>query len=146
MTEIDVRTARDEDLAACFDIRRDVFIVGQNVPEALEIDGLDAECTHFIALIGGRPVGTARLRITADGIAKAERVAVRADVRGLGLGHRVMQALEDEAKRRGFLEVVLAAQIQVIPFYEQRGYRAEGPVFVDAGIDHRFMRRTLGDP
>ncbi len=143
---VTVTMATSEELPDCISVRRDVFVVGQNVPEDLEVDGLDVQCTHFIARVDGRAVGTARLRITPEGIAKAERVAVRADVRGQRLGHRLMDALEAEARRQGHDEVVLSAQVPVIPFYEARGYVAEGPVYLDAGIDHRTMRRRWPRP
>ena len=138
--ETSVRLARPDELPTCIDIRREVFVVGQDVPEALEVDGLDPACLHFLAFIDGLAVGTARLRITDDGKAKAERVAVRASARGLRLGHHLMDALETHARRLGHQEVVLSAQVPVISFYEQRGYVAEGPTYEDAGIDHRTMR------
>lgn len=145
MAEVIVRRATEDEQRACFAVRHDVFVVGQNVPANLELDGLDDRCTHFVALVDGRVVGTARLRIV-DQTAKAERVAVRAEARGSGLGHRLMDALEAEARRLGHTEVVLSAQKQVISFYAQRGYVADGPIYVEAGIDHQKMRRRWPDP
>lgn len=138
-----VRVASNGELEACLAIRREVFVVGQNVPEELEVDGLDPEAVHFIALHGERAAATARMRLTSNRVAKAERVAVRAPFRGRGLGARIMDVLEAEAGRRGRSEVVLWAQVQVMGFYANRGYRAFGPHFMDAGIPHREMRLTL---
>ena len=45
--------------------------------------------------------------------------------------------------KQGAIEVVLAAQITAIPFYERIGYVAEGGEFMDANIVHRMMRRPL---
>ena len=143
---VTVRVAHPDELAVCLDVRREVFIEGQQVPEDLEVDGLDAQCTHFVAVLDGQAVGTARLRITPDGDAKAERVAVRSAARGKGIGHLLMDALEDQAVTLGHNEVVLSAQVPVIAFYEHRGYVAEGPVYQDAGIDHRTMRRPCPKP
>jgi predicted GNAT family N-acyltransferase len=140
---IDVRIASPEDLPALLALRHEVFVIGQDVPPDLEVDGLDPICTHFVAREGATIVGTARLRVTEDGHAKAERVAVSASHRGRGIGAAVMAALEAEAARLGHDEVVLNAQVGVIPFYEGLGYAAEGPVFDDAGIDHRKMRKAL---
>ena len=47
--------------AGAISVRRAVFVDEQGVPEELELDGRDAEATHFVA-DDGRPVGTARLR------------------------------------------------------------------------------------
>ncbi len=132
----------DGDVQACLDIRRTVFIEGQRVPEPEEFDGLDPACTHFMAAVDGRPVGTARLRI-AGGRAKLERLAVLDEHRGRGIGSLLTRALEDEARRRGHGEVILGAQVRAIAFYERLGYAAEGPVYDDAGIPHRLMRRSI---
>lgn len=131
------------DIEACKAVRREVFIVEQGVPEAEEWDGLDAECTHFLAVAGTRPVGTARLRVTPGGEARAQRVAVLRARRGQDIGRMLMEAIEREAHDRGHAEVVLEAQVQAIPFYERLGYAAEGDVFLDAGIPHRRMRKRL---
>jgi predicted GNAT family N-acyltransferase len=137
-----VRRALGAERAACFEIRRRVFTVEQRVPEAEEFDGLDDDALHFVAEQAGRAVGTARLRIQG-GVARAQRVAVLPELRGAGIGRELMRALEAEARARGIGEVVLHAQVPVIPFYERLGYVAEGDVFFEAEIPHRTMRRTL---
>lgn len=142
---IEVRPALPDELDRCLAVRRDVFVVGQNVPEDLEVDGLDEACWHALALEDDHPVGTARLRTTSDGVAKVERVAVLDSYRGKHVGDRLMTLLENEAKARGHKEVVLSAQKQVIPFYERRGYLAFGPEYLEADIPHRKMRRALDE-
>ncbi|HXC50824.1 MAG TPA: GNAT family N-acetyltransferase [Candidatus Limnocylindrales bacterium] len=139
---IEVRLACSTEMEQLFAIRREVFVRGQGVPIDREIDGLDGDATHFIAVIGDKTIGTARLRVV-DGHAKVERVAVREPWRGCGAGSRLMDAVECHARAIGLTEVVLSAQVAVIPFYERRGYAAHGPVFEDAGIAHRSMHKTL---
>lgn len=136
------------DFAACLRIRRQVFIEEQGVPEADELDDRDPECVHFLALPSeespvSEALGTARLLETDDGHAKAQRVAVLREARGRQVGRLLMDALEREAGRRGFTEVLLAAQRSAIPFYERLGYEAYGEEFDDAGIPHRMMRKPL---
>ena len=132
-----------EDLAACRELRRRVFVVEQCVDEADEWDGLDDACRHFLCLVDGEPVGTARLRLLPDGVAKAQRVAVLRAKRRRGVGRALMTALEDAARAAGCGEVSLGAQLQALPFYQRLGYTAQGPVFDDAGIPHRYMSREL---
>lgn len=140
-----VREAKtSEDRAACLDLRRAVFIEEQQVPASLEIDELEDACVHFLALVDDAPVGTARL-LPASSYAKAQRVAVRQDMRGRDVGRALMRALEDHAKALGFTEVRLGAQVSAIPFYLRLGYEAYGELFDDAGIPHRMMRRALDD-
>ena len=130
------------ELETCLEIRRDVFVRGQGIPEQIEIDGLDGECVHFLAWQGGVAVGAARLR-ESEGRAKAERVAVLEAQRRLGAGRALMDVLEAEARSQRHTELVLNAQEDVIPFYERLGYTAHGPSFMEADIPHRAMTKKL---
>ena len=57
------RAVTRDDLEACFAIRETVFIGEQQVDPALERDGLDDDCIHYVAEADGRLVGTARVRV-----------------------------------------------------------------------------------
>lgn len=127
----------------CREIRHVVFVEGQQVPEEIEFDGLDPEARHFIAWDeAGRAIGTARMRIV-DEAAKAERIAVLAEARGRGVGRALVEAIEAHARREGLHRVRLNAQVEASAFYEKQGYRPRGSIFVEAGIDHRAMEKTL---
>ena len=128
----------------CLALRTRVFVDEQGVPVELEADGLDAMCMHYL-VVGpeGEPLCCARSRMVADGCAKAERVAVRADLRGSGLGRMVMQVLEAVCKQQGAQAVVLGAQVTALPFYEKMGYAVISDEFMDAGIPHRRMKKDL---
>ncbi|MFQ5697110.1 MAG: GNAT family N-acetyltransferase [Myxococcota bacterium] len=131
-----------EALAPCLEIRRQVFVLGQGVPEEVDRDSLEEDAAHLLIRIRGRPVATARLRYREDA-ARAERVAVLEESRGRGLGRALMDALEREARRRKLRRMTLHAQVAVVRFYERLGYEAEGPVFEEAGIPHRAMSKAL---
>jgi predicted GNAT family N-acyltransferase len=141
---VSLATSR-EDREACLALRYEVFVEEQRVPRDEELDDLEEACAHFVARRAGRAdaAGTARLYMTAEGQAKAQRVAVRASERGRGVGAALMRALEREAAARGSEVVVLAAQVSAIPFYERLGYEAYGGLFWDAGIEHRWMKRRI---
>lgn len=132
------------DWAACATdaaaVRHEVFVQEQQVPLEEEMDERDVACVHAVAYgPDGAAVGTGRL--LPDG--HIGRMAVRKPQRGLGVGSLLLASLIDEARRRGHLEVVLAAQVHAQAFYAAHGFLAEGPVFQDAGIDHVNMRRVL---
>ncbi|MEM7752528.1 MAG: GNAT family N-acetyltransferase [Pseudomonadota bacterium] len=137
-----IRRAGADDMDAVFEIRRIVFIEGQNVPEHEERDGKDGDAIHLVAFDNARPVGTARL-LLQDGVGKIGRVAVLAEMQGRGLGKAIMQAAIDELRREGVTTAKLAAQTHALGFYEALGFVAEGPEFLDAGILHRNMTRPL---
>jgi predicted GNAT family N-acyltransferase len=148
------RTAVDEsDLAACFQVRKEVFVGEQNVPEEIEYDAYDADALHVIAVwADGAALGTGRLLHGAGVAAKTGgdltvgslgRLAVTSRARGLGVGAALVRAIEDAARGLGLAAVDLHAQTHALGFYERLGYVAYGPEFPDAGIPHRAMRRSL---
>ncbi|MEO0918827.1 MAG: GNAT family N-acetyltransferase [Pseudomonadota bacterium] len=137
-----IRRARVDDMSDVFEIRRIVFIEGQNVPEEEERDGKDADAIHLIALEDGKPVGTARLLIKGA-TGKIGRVAVLAEMRGKGLGKAIMDVALEELRKEGIAKAKLSAQTHALEFYEALGFVAEGPEFLDAGILHRDMTRAL---
>ncbi|MFI6941008.1 GNAT family N-acetyltransferase [Streptomyces sp. NPDC050418] len=143
----------DEDRAACFAVRKDVFVGEQGVPEDIEYDAYDAGAVHVLAVRteDGLPLGTGRLLTGDAGFAKTGdaavgslgRLAVVKAARGLGVGVALVRAIEECAVARGLGAVDLHAQTHALGFYERLGYEAYGPEFDDAGMPHRGMRRGL---
>lgn len=145
MSEFRLRRVPGEGtLEDAFVVRREVFIREQDVTEDEEMDGRDEDAVHFVAYDGaGEPVGTARLREPEDGVAKPERVAVLDSYRGRGIGRRLMDTIETEARERGCSRAVLHAQTAVEEFYEDLGYRTVSDEFEEAGIPHVEMAKDL---
>jgi predicted GNAT family N-acyltransferase len=145
-----IRVETIEQMNQALWVRRSVFIEEQNVPESLEIDEHDEDPTlgtsavHVLACLDRQPVATGRLLLDEHGEhVHIGRVAVLASQRRRGIGRTVMLALQDLARRRGASSVTLAAQLHAIGFYERLGYTVRGDVFLDAGIEHRWMDLDL---
>ena len=125
-------------------LRRQVFVEEQKVPAELEWDAADASAVHAVALNRlGLPLATGRLIEPEPGVARIGRMAVRADLRGSGVGRAVLQALLNEAEARGLREAVLHAQLTAAGFYRREGFTPRGPVFEEVGIPHQEMVRVL---
>ena len=122
-------------------IRFEVFVDEQNVPPEIEMDDRDPNCVHLLAFAGDKAVGTARIDIEKNG--KIGRLAVVARSRGRGIGRALMERCHEIAARRGLSQVWCNAQVSAVPFYERLGYRVEGEIFDEAGIDHLRMTRSL---
>lgn len=142
-------TTADQMSQALF-VRRRVFIEEQNVPEDLEIDEHDRDpavvtsAVHVLARLDGKPVATGRLLLEdSEGHLHIGRVAVLASRRRRGLGRAVMLTLHDLAREHGATSITLAAQLHAVDFYERLGYTARGAIFLDAGIEHRWMDLDL---
>ncbi len=131
------------DYAPCIALRRKVFIEEQGIAEPDEIDDLDDQAIHLLAVIKGRPVGTARLLIDGE-IGKIGRICVLPDQRGTGLGKALVEAgiayLRDIP---GVKKAKLGAQDHAIGFYAKLGFEPVGPFYDDAGIPHRDMVLAL---
>lgn len=150
----DIRVAAGEaDMALVHGVRRQVFIVEQEISEDEEWDDLDATSEHLLALgADGAALGTARLihgeqalAVTGgvEGRVLLGRLAVLKETRGTGLGAALVRAVEQAGRERGATAMELHAQVQALGFYERLGYVAEGPEYLDAGIPHRTMTRGL---
>ncbi|WP_370150357.1 GNAT family N-acetyltransferase [Streptacidiphilus sp. EB129] len=139
-------------MAAVHAVRRAVFIVEQGIPEDEEWDELDATALHLLAVDqDGAPLGTARLIHGEQALAISGRpdapllgrLAVLPAARGTGLGVALVRAVEEAGLARGARELELHAQVPALGFYERLGYLAEGPEYLDGGIPHRTMTRSL---
>ena len=136
----------EQELDTCLGIRREVFIIEQEVPEDLEIDELDhleSAATHVLLYDNEQAVATARLKPYNDDAAKVQRVAVLRQCRGKGYGDAMMQVLEKLARSQNYREVVLDAQCHAAGFYEKLGYEIISDKFMDAGIEHVRMKNAL---
>jgi predicted GNAT family N-acyltransferase len=141
MTE--VRAVRgDEELAAALALRRTVFVEEQGVPLDEELDELDAEALHLVALDGPDVVGTCRLLDDGDAL-KLGRMAVAARARRRGIAGRLLEEAEAQAHARGVDRIRLSSQVGARPVYERAGYVAFGGLFLDAGIEHVMMEKAL---
>ncbi|MDS9465966.1 GNAT family N-acetyltransferase [Paracoccus sp. MBLB3053] len=131
---------KTDDIETCRAIRREVFIIEQNVSEAEEWDGRDDEAIHLLARDPlGRAIGTARILFDAE-TGKIGRVAVLQAARGTGTGAALIRAALDELRALPEIRrVKLGAQTHAIGFYEKLGFKVFGPEYDDAGIPHRDM-------
>jgi len=117
-------------------IRHAVFVVEQNVPEALEWDGVDADCAHALAEdTARRSIGCGRL--LGDG--HIGRMAVLKEYRGRGVGAALLASLVALAREGGHDRAILNAQTHALRFYARFGFLPEGREFSEAGIPHQTM-------
>lgn len=122
-------------------VRKEVFIVGQGVDAAIEIDALESSTEHVTGYLNGEPVAAARLNRIQYDTYKVQRVAVLSTYRGQHLGEKLMQEIERYAIENDVANLVLGAQDHAIGFYEKLGYTVDGDGFMEANIPHHMMRK-----
>jgi len=142
--QVAIRWARDErDVGGAFALREAVFYGEQNVPLQEELDELDRDAQHLVALDrGGNVIGTLRL-LSFGEEAKIGRVAVAAEMRRRGIASRMLAIALARARQQGFRRVRLAAQLAAVALYEQVGFAIESEPFEEAGIPHVWMGLAL---
>ena len=136
----------EQQLQRALTIRKKVFVEEQHVPledEVDELDVLDGPCHHLLITTNDdEAVGTGRVRLIEQ-YGKLQRVAVLKNMRQFGIGRLIIAELETLAKQLGAQKTKLDAQVHAIGFYEKLGYTVQSDVFLDAGIEHVLMTKSL---
>ncbi|MDD3191152.1 MAG: GNAT family N-acetyltransferase [Bacilli bacterium] len=129
---------KKDDLIDSYILRKKVFIDEQQVSYPLEFDLEDKDYEIYILVKDTACIATARYKIIDD-YAKIGRVCVDQAYRGKHFGLQLMKKIIRDIFKKGITDIILESQVSAIPFYEQLGFQATGPVFLDAGIKHRKM-------
>jgi len=132
------------DMEGALAVRMRVFCEEQGVPAEEELDGLDEQALHLVAVLAesGEVVGTLRLLFAGETV-KVGRVAVEREWRGRAIASRMLEVALEQARRRGSLQARLASQIEVVELYREAGFEVQSEVFQEAGIPHVWMGRAL---
>jgi predicted GNAT family N-acyltransferase len=131
-----------EDLQKAFFVRGVVFVEGQQCAYTEDFDGLDFSAVHFLGTIGDEPVAAARIRLFKEYV-KIERVAVRKEYRGKGIGKALFAFILNHIEETGYKKMVLHAQAYLLRFYENFGFIKHGELFLEANIEHYHMEKEI---
>ena len=124
-------------------IRKEVFIIEQEVPINEEYDEHDKTAIQFIVYDDQKAVGAARFRVV-ENKGKVERVCVLKSYRKNGVGKLLMDTIEHYAKTQTTVDkLVLGAQMTALPFYKKLGFTEYGDIFLDANIEHMSMDKKI---
>jgi predicted GNAT family N-acyltransferase len=128
-------------------VREQVFCREQGVSKAQELDGLDEQALHLVAVepAGARVIGTLRVLVVGRE-AKIGRVAVEQPWRRRGIASRMLEIALSGAREQGCTRARLASQLQATRLYEEAGFTVESEPFEEAGIPHVWMGRQLEAP
>ena len=121
-------------------LRSDVFVVEQACIYP-DVDGRDAEPSTMHHWIGrdGAVVAYLRVLVVDDRTWRIGRVVTSPSARGEGLAAHLVNAVATGIAG----DVVLDAQTHLIAWYEQLGFEVAGAEFVDDGIPHVPMNRSV---
>ncbi len=125
----------------------DRFEEGYDLAKALPAD--DAELrpprgAFLMASVDGEAVACGSLKTSSPGTGWIKRMWVASSARGLGLGRRMLAALEDEARRLGLTKVQLETNrrlVEAIQLYRGSGYVEVPPFNAEPYGDYWFEKR-----
>ena len=130
----------DQELKGAYEVRRQVFVEEQGISEDLVFIGDEAaEEMNMVVMDGEMVIGTARVQLMTNDMAKIERMAVLRTFRHQGIGKGIISFLNEQLKHRQVKYIFLHAQHPVISFYKSCGFNESGSPFYEAGIQHIKM-------
>jgi DNA-binding MarR family transcriptional regulator/GNAT superfamily N-acetyltransferase len=100
----------------------------------------------LVARIRGRPVGCGALKISDGGVGEVKRMWVAGSARGLGIGRRILEALETHARAHGLSVLHLETNRtlkEAQSLYRKYGYQEVEP-FNDEPYAHHWFEKKLG--
>lgn len=131
--------------ASYYDLRWRILRKPWDQPQGSERDEYEADAVHA-CVVGrdGNVLGVGRLHCLSENFAQIRYMAVEESQRGMGIGRKILEYLENEAHRLLIKRIVLNARETSIPFYEHCGYAVTGPAHTLFGkIPHAVMVKYL---
>ena len=121
-------------------LRIEIFVKEQGVPEENEFDDFDLQVPHLVIFLDGEAVATGRVIPYGENTVKIGRIAVKKDKRGLHLGEKIVLELLRKSKEDGAKKVYVGAQTHAVGFYEKCGFTLVGtPEYLEEKIPHYDM-------
>lgn len=137
------------ELYRALQLRAEVFVVEQKCAFQ-DLDGLDDAAVHLMGETtdaDGVVQLLAYVRLLPAGAAFGEasigRVVTSPSARGSGLGHRLMtEAIAQLHRRWGVQPIRIGAQAHLQTYYGQSGFKPQGDIYMEDGIEHIEMVRA----
>jgi len=109
---------------------------------------LEQEADQFQlgAWVEERAVGTLVLNPLNTDDVQMRQVAVDASCQGQGIGRALVLEAERHAQERGFQTILAHARLTAVPFYESLGYDVDPVEYLEVGIPHQTVQKSLASP
>ncbi len=139
-----IRTRMEQERA--LEIRKEVFVLEQELFSNSDIDENDAKSIHLVAEWNHRVVGTVRVfPVNQNGHWIGGRLAVRKEYRNTGAGEILVREAVHCVKNRGCTKFTAHIQVENVPFFSRLGWRTIEPVKDYFGKPHQLMEANLGN-
>lgn len=119
----DIKIAQTaEEISAAMDLRRQIFVKEEGVPEDKEFDNNDfIGCTHFYATDDNGVIGCLRARFF-NGFAKLERLCCKKEYRKTPLASQLMEYAFSFCELNGYDKAIGYCTEPLLPYWEKSGF------------------------
>ncbi len=140
-----IQPKTEEEFKAYFKLRWKLLRAPWNQPEGSEIDEIEEQCFHLIAVDeSGDIIGVARLQFNSETEAQIRYMAVARSHERQGVGRELINSLEKHAATTAHSMIVLDAREPAVRFYQKSGYQIlEKSYLLFDEIQHFRMSKTL---
>ena len=130
-----------EQLYDVLSLRQKVFIIEQDCFYE-DLDYSDQDASHLLLYIDNELIGYSR--IFPPGIkyetASIGRIVIDLEYRGKGYGKNItLESIRFIRKNFPESDITISAQYRLVHFYEDLGFKIEGTIYLEDGIDHIKM-------
>ena len=142
--EIEIRPAKtQEEIAAHFSIRKEVFVHEQGVFRSSDEDEFDKKAIPLICEVDGHIAGTVRVYPINNNTWMGGRLAVLQEFRVSRAGPLLVKAAVETVKQRGCTKFLAHIQPQNVRFFSKLGWLPTGTKAIVGGLIHHEMRANL---
>jgi predicted GNAT family N-acyltransferase len=135
--------ATHDDFRRYFKLRWRMLRAPWGEPEGSEVDDIEDQCIHIMAVDGHNVVGVGRLQYNSIEEAQIRYMAVAETYEGNGIGRQIVSRLEQGAVDRNIKTIVLDAREPAVGFYQKLDYRIEEKSYLlfDEIQHYRMIKR-----
>ena len=119
-----------EEFKSYFNLRYRILRAPWGEPEGSEVDEMENQCFHIMAMNNQELVGVGRLQINTADEAQIRYMAVEKEYEGNGIGRMIVNTLEQQAREKNVGTVILDAREPAVGFYQKLGYKIEKKSYV----------------
>jgi N-acetylglutamate synthase-like GNAT family acetyltransferase len=134
-----------DDFKAYYALRYKILREPFGYPKGTEKDDYEPISEHFMAINEkGEVVGVAKLFEKSEGVGHVSHLAVAPEYQHKGIGHLLLQTVEQRARERGFKIIGTTARTTASAYFERSGFRVVGIPSPHLGTTHLvWMEKPL---
>lgn len=137
-----------DDFKAYYALRYKVLREPWGHPKGTEKDDYEPISEHFMVVNEkDEVVGVVKIHEKTDSVGHISHLAVAPEYQHQGIGHLLLQTVEQHARARGFHSLGLMARVTATAYFERYGFRIVGMPTPHIGTIHVvWMEKALDEP